>query len=48
MSKVMAVRITSSGSRVVGRRSLSGGDGRFVTRTTKYRQVRAGLGLSAG
>lgn len=33
---------------VVGRRSLSGGDGKFVTRNQKYRQVRAAFGLSTG
>lgn len=33
---------------VVGRRSLSGGKGNFVTRRQKYGQVRAGLGLSQG
>lgn len=33
---------------VVGRRSLSGGDGRFVTRNQKYRQIRGALGLSTG
>ena len=47
----MAVRITpgTRGNRgVVGRRSLTGGTGRFVTRTQRYREVRAGLGLSTG
>ena len=33
---------------VIGRRSLTGGDGRFITRNQLYRQVRVGLGLSAG
>ncbi len=33
---------------VVGRRSLTGGTGRFVTRDQRYREVRAGLGLSVG
>lgn len=33
---------------VVGRRSLTGGSGRFVSRSEKYREVRAGLGLATG
>lgn len=33
---------------VVGRRSLTGGTGRFVTRDQRYREIRAGLGLSVG
>lgn len=33
---------------VTGRRSLSGGKGTFVTRDQKYRQIRSGMGLSAG
>lgn len=33
---------------VVGRRSLTGGSGRFVTRNQKYREVRAAMGLSSG
>jgi len=33
---------------VVGRRSLTGGSGRYVSRNEKYRQVREGLGLAAG
>lgn len=44
-------RITpgTSGNRgVVGRRSLTGGTGRFVTRDQAYREIRAGLGLSVG
>lgn len=49
----MATRIVvgTSASRnagVVGRRSFTGGSGRFVTRSQKYREVRAGLGLSTG
>lgn len=45
------VRITPAtrGNRgVVGRRSLTGGTGRFVTRNQKYREIRSALGLSAG
>lgn len=44
-------RITpgTSGNRgVVGRRSLSGGNGQFVTRNQKYRQVRGAFGLATG
>lgn len=33
---------------VVGRRSLSGGNGQFVTRKQKYRQIRGAFGLSTG
>lgn len=33
---------------VTGRRSLSGGSGKFVTRSQKYREVRGGLGMAAG
>ena len=31
-----------------GRRGLSGDNGRYITRNQLYRQVRQGLGLSAG
>lgn len=49
----MATRIivgtsARSNSGVVGRRSFTGGSGKFVTRSQKYREVRSGLGLSAG
>ena len=33
---------------VIGRRSLTGGRGTYVTRTQKYRQVRSGLGMAGG
>jgi hypothetical protein len=39
---------TSGNRGVVGRRSLTGGTGRYVTRNQKYREIRSGLGLSAG
>ena len=38
----------SANKGVVGRRSLKGGNGSFVTRRQKYGQVRAGLGMSQG
>jgi len=49
----MALRIkvgtsASQNKGVVGRRSLKGGKGKFVTRRQKYGQVRRGLGLSGG
>lgn len=39
---------TSGNKGVIGRRSLSGGNGQFVTRNQKYRQIRAAMGLSSG
>lgn len=33
---------------VTGRRSFSGGSGKFMTRRQKYGEVRKGFGLSAG
>lgn len=39
---------TSGDKGVTGRKSLSGGGGKFVTRKQKYRQVRAGLGMAGG
>ena len=39
---------TRGNAGVIGRRSLTGGSGRFVTRSEKYREVRAGLGLATG
>lgn len=39
---------TSGNKGVVGRRSLTGGSGRYVTREQKYREIRSGLGLSVG
>lgn len=49
----MAVRIKVGTSAfenkgVQGRRGFTGGNGRFVTRDQKYREVRQGLGLSGG
>lgn len=45
----IAVGTSASSNRgVTGRRSLTGGGGRFVTRRQKYDQVRSGLGLSSG
>lgn len=38
----------SANKGVTGRRSFTGGSGRFMTRQQKYREVRAGLGLSTG
>lgn len=49
MAKSIKVGTSATAEKgVVGRRSLSGGNGRFVTRDQLYRQVRAGLGLSTG
>ena len=33
---------------VQGRRSFTGGSGKFMTRNQKYREVRRGLGLAGG
>lgn len=38
----------SANKGVVGRRSLTGGKGKFVTRRQKYGEVRRGLGMSGG
>ena len=38
----------SANKGVTGRRSLSGGTGKFVTRRQKYGEIRKGLGMSSG
>lgn len=38
----------SANKGVTGRRSLTGGSGKFVTRRQKYGEVRRGLGMSGG
>lgn len=38
----------SANKGVTGRRSFTGGTGKFVTRQQKYREVRAAFGLSTG
>lgn len=44
-----SIKVGTSGNQgVTGRRSLSGGSGKFVTRSQKYREVRGGLGMAAG
>jgi len=46
-----AIRVGTSAaanSGVVGRRSFTGGTGRFVTRRQKYGEVRRAMGLSGG
>lgn len=45
------IKVGTSASRnagVVGRKSLTGGKGTFVTRRQKYGQIRTGLGLAGG
>lgn len=49
MATSIKVGTSASANRgVTGRRSFTGGTGKFVTRQQKYREVRAGLGLSTG
>ncbi|MCK9629362.1 MAG: hypothetical protein M0R37_12325 [Bacteroidales bacterium] len=48
---MLRIAVGTSASRnrgVIGRRSLTGGGGRYVTRNQKYRQIRQGLGMAGG